>query len=303
MARRKFKQNRILLGWDWLIKRNRNGSSWLGTSLLKLLKTALILGFFTGVGIALYRLDKTYIKPAQSHETGQLVFKKMPTWVSDDLRYSLLEKAGGEKFILNENSASIIRENLKSVAWLDNIKVQTTNNEIQVWARYRIPIVLIKSGHSEFYVDVNQVVLDYFPMPNLSITEVKGVTLEPETPHYGEVWKRDDLSAALKIIDKIHQMDSALNLKNPLIGEISSIDVSNYKGRKKRSDPHIVLYSKDNTEIQWGAQLGDYKKEMESSDEQKLAKLYNYYKQYGTLSAGRVKYINLRDPKDKIPLP
>jgi hypothetical protein len=45
----------------------------------------------------------------------------------------------------------------------------------------------------------------------------------------------------------------------------------------------------------WGQHL-------EATDEDKLAKLYGYYKEYGSLM-GRAKYINLRDPQDKIPLP
>ena len=37
-------------------------------------------------------------------------------------------------------------------------------------------------------------------------------------------------------------------------------------------------------------------------DEEKLAKLYAYYKEFGSLSAD-VKYINLRNPQDKMPQP
>jgi hypothetical protein len=77
---------------------------------------------------------------------------------------------------------------------------------------------------------------------------------------------------------------------------------ANYNGRKNDRRPHIILYAKDNTEITWGAELGKWQRHLESTDEQKLAKLYGYYKEYGTLS-GRAKYINLRDPRDKIPLP
>ena len=41
---------------------------------------------------------------------------------------------------------------------------------------------------------------------------------------------------------------------------------------------------------------------LEATDEDKLAKLYGYYEEFGTLLKG-AKYINLRDPRDKIPLP
>ena len=64
----------------------------------------------------------------------------------------------------------------------------------------------------------------------------------------------------------------------------------------------IPLLAEDNTEITWGAEVGKWQLHLESTDEQKLAKLYGYYKDYGTLS-GDAKYINLRDPQDNIPLP
>ena len=83
--------------------------------------------------------------------------------------------------------------------------------------------------------------------------------------------------------------------------EIASIDVANFDGRKNKREPHIVLYTKDNTQIIWGAEIGDWQRHLESPDDDKLAKLYTYYQQYGTLSG--VKYINLRDPRQTIYLP
>ncbi len=87
-----------------------------------------------------------------------------------------------------------------------------------------------------------------------------------------------------------------------MLYEIDSIDVSNFEGRKAVRLPHIVLYAKDETKIIWGAEVGKWQRYLESTDEQKLAKLYSYYKEYGTLLNG-AKYINLRDPQDNIPLP
>lgn len=273
--------------------------------LLKLLKLTLILCFIAAIGIALYYADKKYIRSAQSHETGPLILKDAPQWVNEQLREKIFDKAGGRKFRLDENTAAIVRENLKSVAWLDQTIVQTMVDSIHVRARYRKPVAVINYGQNDFYVDVNQVVLDYVPIPQLLTVEIKlASSLESETPRYGEVWKRNDLTAALRIIEKINQMDKTLKQRKPLISEISSIDVSNYQGKKNRSQPHIILYSLDNTPIHWGAEIGAWQKEMESPDAQKLAKLYGYYEQEGTLSSGsKVNFINLRDPQDKIPLP
>ena len=97
-------------------------------------------------------------------------------------------------------------------------------------------------------------------------------------------------------------MDKLTTPDKPLLYEIDSIDVSNFNGRENRQFPHIVLYAKDKTEIIWGAEIGNWARHFEAKDEEKLAKLYSYYKEHGSLLEG-VKYINLRDPQDDIPLP
>ncbi len=304
MARKNRKQNRISLQKGFLKSIKNMNFDWVGPSLFRLFKITFIAALVSGVGLSLYHIDKTYIRPAQSNATGELLLN-MPTWVrdSEELQNKIKEKAGGRIFRLDEKTAAIVKENLQSMAWLDNVSIQTKSDGIYVDADYRIPVAVIQSGDTKFYIDSNLIVLDYVPLPKLLIVEIKlGNSYDSQTPVYGEQWKRPDIRAALQIIEKIHQMDKAL--KKPLLGEIASIDVSNYHGVKSRSKPEIVLYSLDNTPIHWGVEIGEWSKAMESPDAQKLAKLYAYYEQEGTLSSGqKVNFINLRDPQVKIPLP
>jgi hypothetical protein len=67
-------------------------------------------------------------------------------------------------------------------------------------------------------------------------------------------------------------------------------------------EPHIVLFAKDKTRIIWGAELGCWQRYLEAPDEDKLARLYNYYKQFGSLLDG-VKYIDLRSPQGSVKQP
>lgn len=306
MARKKRKQTRISFKRGFFGRKKKLNFDWLGPGLWKISKIIVPVCFFAVLGFLLYRLDKNYIRPVTSHQTGLLVLKDVPAWASQELKDKIVASAGGSVFQLNENAARIVAENLKSVAWLDNISVQTTSDSIQVFAGYRMPVAIIKSGQTPFYVDANQVVLDYVPLPKLLLVEIKGVSLDVEIPRYGHIWKSGDLAAALEILGKINQMDRDRIIKGgkPLVSEISSIDVSNYRGRKSSGRPHIILYSRDNTPIHWGAEVGAWQKYLESPDEQKLAKLYTYYDQEGTLNANsKVKYIDLCNPKDTIPLP
>ena len=113
---------------------------------------------------------------------------------------------------------------------------------------------------------------------------------------------RDDLAAAVDVLKLLWRMDEEVTPDKSLLWEIEVIDVSNFKGREDTRFPHIVLYATDNTEIVWGAEIGTWQRHLEATDEQKIAKLYGYYEEYGSLSGG-VKYINLRDPQDNVPLP
>jgi hypothetical protein len=225
--------------------------------------------------------------------------------VSEPLREKIYAAARGygENPILDEDAApSVQRKIAEQVAWLDDVKVRISQGRLYIAGRWRKPIALIKSGPFQFYVDAEQVALDYVPMPHLTIVEVTGMPPVTALPPRGEVWPCNDLAAAIQILDRLDRMDRILTPDKPLLREIDRIDVSNYKGRQDDNQAHIILYSKNNAEILWGAEIGTWQRHLESTDEEKLAKLYHHYQTYGTLSGG-VKYINLRDPRDKVPLP
>jgi len=151
-------------------------------------------------------------------------------------------------------------------------------------------------------VDAELAVLDFVPMPHLPIVKITGLSLITKTPPPGEVWQRDDLTAAVAVLDLLDRRDQQDLSVKPLLYEIDSIDVSNFEGRKAARLPHIVLYAKDNTKIIWGAEVGMWHRHFEAKDEDKLANLYGFYEENGTL-LNVAKYINLREPQDNIPLP
>jgi len=247
-------------------------------------------------------LAERYVRTTKPTGTGPVVFVNAPEWIGEQLKSKILGYADGKNFQLNEQAAEVVAKNLSASAWISEIKAITTDKEIQIYATFRKPVALINSGLSPFYIDSEQVLLDYVPMPHLLIVEIKGLSPLQKMPRFGETWNSKDLAAAIALLNRIIRRDKDVTQTKPLLSEIASIDMTNYNGRKNRSRPHIVLFTKDNTEIQWGAELGTWQRYLESTDEQKLAKLYGYYQAHNTLSAG-AKYINLRDPRDNIPLP
>lgn len=304
--RKKSKTKRISFRHGILKRKKRQKANWFGPSLISILKILAVICFFSGAVIGLVFLEK-YVKETIPIAEGTVDLKlvDVPAWVDDQLKEKVFAaaKGDGEDLRVDENAAGSIQRNIERlVCWLDEVKVQTTHDGLCIKGRWRRPLALVKSGLLKFYVDARQVVLDFVPMPNLPIVEIKGLSPITKIPPLGEVWQRADLAAAITILNRLDQMDKSLTLDKPLLYEIDRIDMTNFNGRENIHHPHIILYAKDNTEIIWGAEVGKWQQHLESTDEQKLAKLYGYYKEYGTLS-GDAKYINLCDPQDKIPLP
>ena len=285
-------------------KKNRKTTHKL--SLTSVLKISAIVCVIAAAGIGLVFLDK-YVKKAVpvSERIGSLELVDVPAWVNEALEEKIYAAAtaDGRDLKLDEDTAPSVQQNIETlVAWLDEVTVQVTHNNIRIKGRWRKPIALVKWGLHKFYVDSELVVLDFVPMPNLPIVWIKGLSVTTETPQPGEVWRRDDLAAAVAILAQLERMDKLVTPDKPLLYEIDGIDVSNFNGRENTRSPHIILYTKDNTEIIWGAEIGTWQRYLEATDEDKLAKLYGYYEEYGSLLGG-VKYINLRDPQDNVPLP
>ena len=269
-------------------------------------KTLAAAGALCGVIVVLVLLER-YVRGTVPAPQGtvELELAGVPAWVNDQLKEKVYAaaQAAGANLRLDEDTALTVQRNLaRQVVWLADVRVRTTYDCLRIEARWRRPVAVIKSGPVKFYVDNEQVVLDFVPLEDLPIVEIKGLAPTSEAPPLGGIWQREDLGAAIAILNRLDQMDRTLTPDKPLLYEIDRIDVTNHDGREDDRKPHIVLYTKDDKEITWGAELGKWQRHLESTDEQKLAKLYGYYKEYGTLT-GRARFINLRDPRDKIPLP
>ncbi len=303
---KKSKPKKISFKLSGLKKKKRQRASWFGPSLIIILKVLAVVCVLCGIVIGLMFLEK-YVKETVPAARGSvdLELADVPIWASDELKEKVHAAAIGKgvNLRLDEDTALSVHRNIEQlIVWLDEVEVLTLHDRLRVEAQWRKPVALVKSGLIKFYVDAERVVLDFVPIPDLPIVEIKGLPLITKIPPLGEVWQRDDLAAAIRILDRLDDMDKSLTPDKPLLREIDCIDVSNFNGRHNSRQAHIILYTKDNTEIIWGAEVEKWQQHLESTDEQKLAKLYVYYKENGTLS-GAAKFINLRDPRDNIPLP
>lgn len=300
----KSKAGRISFKTGFFKKDKKRGADQDSTSWTGILKVLVVICCLAAAGAGLVFLDK-YVHTAVSAKVTAIELVNPPAWLNQPLKEKICAAAaaGVQGLKLDENTARLVQANLQEkLSWLVNVRVQAANDRILIHADYRKPIALVKVGLRRLYVDPERVVLDFVPMPNLPIVNVKGLSPIISTPAVGQVWQRDDLAEAIAVLVRLDRMDKLVTPGKPLLGEIDSIDVSNFKGRQDKRFPHIVLYAKDSTEIIWGAEVGTWAQYFEAKDEEKLAKLYNYYKQRGSLLNG-AKYINLRDPQGSISLP
>jgi hypothetical protein len=267
-----------------------------------IVKVVAVICFLAASG-AFLRYAEGYVKTVAPMEEGRLMLVDVPTWVNWDLKNTVADIAGGTRFPLTDDTAKVIAEHLALMSWLADVNVRVTHDSILVAARWRKPVVMIdlREDNKKIYVDQDLVVMDYMPMPHLPIVEVKGLSLNI-VPLPGQTFDQGDLQAAVNLAVLLNQTDAEFAPKTPLLEQIASIDVSNYKGNKNPRKEHIVLHAKDGAMIIYGAEIGEYAKYAEASDEEKLASLYGYYKESGSFGS-EAKYINLRIPQNRVLLP
>jgi len=257
--------------------------------------------FFLAASGAFLRYAEGYVETVAPVQEGGLKLVDVPDWAKSDLRNRVAAVAGGTRFPLTEETAGFVADNLARMSWLADVKVRVTHDSVLVSARWRKPVVVIDihETNSKIYVDQDLVVMDYLPMPHLPIVQAKGVSLRI-VPLPGQTFDEGDLKAAVDLAVLLNQMDAEFAPKTPLLEQIASIDVSNFKGRVNPGREHIVLNTKGKAQIIWGAEIGEYAKLLEANDQEKIASLYGYYKS-GSFSDA--KYINLRPPQNRVYLP
>lgn len=287
-------------------KKRKTHADFKFSNLFASLKIAAVICVSAGIIIGFVYLEK-YVKKIvrNSEKTAFLELVNPPDWVNEAIKGQIFDAAtaGGEDLKLDDDLARSVQKNIEAfTGWIDEVKVQTTSESLQIEGRWRMPVALVKRGLRKFYVDSELVVLDFVPMDNLPIIKVEGISASSDVPPTGKIWQADDLAAAVAILNRLKQRDELEGPGCRLLYEIDRINVSNFNGRQNSRYSHIILYTTENTEIIWGAELEKWQQHLEATNEQKIARLYSYYKEKGSLLGG-VKYINLKDPQQTIPLP
>jgi hypothetical protein len=281
----------FLLGGRDVVPQNRRK-----TSLITLIVILVVAALLTALILA-----ERYVTARKGQEVGPLVMENVPAWVTEALLNDIWAAAGARTFALDRDTTQRVAQTLDTVAWLDDVEVWMTDKEVRARARWRKPLARVDLKTSRFYVSADGTVLEPVSLSDLPIVTITGAPLVA-TPTPGQTLTVAELKAALALLALMEEMDLRAVPDRPLLTQIDHIDMTNYQGRRDSNKPHICLYAKDDTQIIWGAELGAWDKHMEARDEEKLAKLYAYYAEVGSLM-GKARYIDLREPQGELPLP
>jgi hypothetical protein len=210
--------------------------------------------------------------------------------VGRQLNSKISEAVGDYRDAIDSNPAKTVASRLQNLAWLYNVRVQTTGERIEISACYRKPVAMIEHGDKKYYLSLVRsddlryeegkkkvVVLDYIEITSLPIVEITGYHGR-NIPPVGSIWDSQEITTSVELLNVLARMDNISCRDNPLLEELASIDVSNFGARYRRNDPHVLLYSKDGTPIHWGAAYGTSELFVEATEQEKLGTLYTFYK-------------------------
>ncbi len=246
-----------------------------------------------------------YIRTAgpAADKVGPIELVGVPDWLEPAWIETITKTAGAASFPLNDQSARHIAEQLKTLSWMDQVRVQTTPSRLRIEALYRKPVARLNlpAGRSA-YIDEQGTILDPLPLESMPLVEIRGLPAETVPPP-GQICRAKEVDEAVKLLQILQRMDQKCCPEKPLLNEIAYIDISNLLRQKSTAKPHIILVARDGTPIHWGAAYGRAALCFEADETEKLTALYNFYTRSGYTLQGKVRYIELRTPAEDRPRP
>ncbi len=287
--------------------------------LLQLLVVLVVVSALGGMAVGFVYLER-YVRslPVVAERTGPLELVGPPSWISNELQDKIVQAAGGRSFPLDRDQGRRMAERLGELAWVYGVSIQTTEKTFRIEAGYRKPIAVIEYGGKKLYLvrverddplysdtEPRVVILDYVPVEKLLLPKITGFASKPPTQP-GELWHSAEIIAAVELLTALGRMDQISSPTKPLLADLDRIDISNHAGRTNSGNIHTILYAKDGTEVWWGAAYGESHRYLEATEQEKIALLYTFFKQYGTIRGidrGVGQFIDLRNPQKMFPRP
>lgn len=178
---------------------------------------------------------------------------------------------------------------LESCAWVEKLGDvrRYPDGTIVISCDYRNPAALVQVGSACYLIADDGVRLPGSYQYHPSLVLIQGVSASPPQP--GDAWPGDDVDAALRIV--------ALVRNEPFYDQITGVLVGNYAGRSSKREPHLLLATAPSgSRIVWGSAPGEEIEE--NTIEQKMQLLWENYRRWGRIDAGR-DYIDISTFPDR----
>lgn len=261
---------------------------------------------FGAVAFGLVRLNG-YVHRMKSYDIAlSLEWVDLPDWLrTPDNQHVLdsLVRAVGLKptdRLLDPQLAARIGSSLSApeIGWVrsvDRVRIEPSG-VVAIKCQFRRPAAWVHYGKLCYLVDEQSIrlpgVYEVDDCRGNALLMIDGVAVGP--PKVGQSWPGADLTSGLHL--------SALLGDKSFRQQISSINVSNYRGRRDRSRPHIELATdRKGSRIWWGRPPGeDFGTEITAA--QKVLLLETIYRQWGRIDMNR-SYVNVMTWPDRVAMP
>jgi len=261
-------------------------------------RTGLVVVLLIMAGVVVFGFEQLegYVANVTRQRQVALTIKLKdpPQWISEQLIEEICFSTGinRDDDLLDESLTKQWAMNLSQNPWIKRVnKIHKQFDGLVVLdCDLRRPLAKVQRNNQTVYIDFEGVVLPYSPTYG-HLVALRGHPAPLPKP--GQSITAAPLIAGIEVLQQILSVDEKLSAQDRLWQELASIDVSNYQGRRDASRPHLVLYTHGQTEIRWGAPIGDYLPYYEASDILKLTTLYREFKQTGSLD--HYQYIELRN--------
>ena len=185
-----------------------------------------------------------------------------PRWASKELIEEICLSSGIKRddFLLDEDLTGKWARNLSQNPWVKRIKQvrKRYNGQVDIDCELREPVAAVYKSDRMSYVDAAGVVLpaaklvdDYCHVVRLQ----DGLNIRA-LPEPGQTIRSKAMIAGLEVLNVIRRMDEDLATDDPLWPELAVLDVSNFEGQVNPAVSHLTMYTRNETEVRWGAALG-----------------------------------------------
>lgn len=275
------------------------------------LNLSVLLVLLVGVAVG-YSYLRGYVdhKLTFPSDPPRVVLKNRPAWMTDFLAEQIINtvRPPVPHSAFDQRALMTAYETLRANPWIKSVNQvrraygQRPGDTMEIDCVYRAPAALVQWGEYFSLVDAEGVKLPeqfkaqdlrkimYAANGKVNIRLIQGVQRPPA--EVGRKWIGEDLTAGIEMLQLLAGKAYAEDLLR--------IDVSNFGGRVDPKEAHLVLYTRDGSEVRWGRPAAARDAFVEVRWDRKLQYMEWLVRQFKRVDAGH-SWVDLRFDEIRYP--